>query len=162
MLPFTPRQAFAAIQVLIVVTLLSLTHYTVYRVGRAVVSRDWAEDRAQAALRLVDEVKAARKDEQELRKKADDGIAKLATEKKRGAAAAQSSADELRLLQEALARSVGPAYCETSTSAGTDGAGISKLLAECPVRYQSVARDADGLAIQVTGLQTYITEICKP
>lgn len=162
MLPFTPRQAFMAIQVLIVVALLSLTHCTAYRMGRAVVARDWAEDRAATALRLAEEVQTARVVEQELRKKADDGIAKLATEKKRGAAAAQSSADELRLLQEALARSVGPAYCETSASTGTDGAGISKLLAECPVQYQGVARDADGLAIKVTGLQTYITEICKP
>lgn len=162
MLPFTPRQLFAAIQVLIVVALLSLTHYTAYRMGRAVVSRDWAEDRAQAAQRLAEEIQAARVVEQELRKKADDGIAKLATEKKRGAVAAQSAADELRLLQEALARSVGPAYCDTSASTGADGAGIGGLLAECGKSYQGVARDADGLAIKVTGLQSYITEICRP
>ena len=48
-----------------------------------------------------------------------------------------------------------------STAAHVDDATIARdLLGRCSQRYTSVAGDADGLRLQVIGLQAYVADVC--
>lgn len=155
MLPITPGQLGALLLALV----LGLTHYGAYRVGRALVAGDWAKDREATAQNIAAEMAAARVKEQELTKKANDVQAKLNAEKKRSASAAESAANELRLLQEALAAS--GANKDSTPATGTDGARTGELLVQCAGKYQGMAADADALANKVTGLQGYVKDVCQ-
>ena len=154
MLPITSSQ-FGA---LLLALALAGTHFAAYRTGKKLVEGDWAQERAEVAQRVADEATAARAKEQELTKKANDVQAKLNAEKKRAVAAASAAADELRLLQEALAAS-GAAKDSTSTT-GANGASPSELLVQCAGVHQVMAAEADSLANKVTGLQGYVNDVC--
>lgn len=155
MLPITAKQ-FGA---LLIVLSLVVTHFGAYRVGRALVAGDWAAEKAETALAVAEAEKVARAKEQELTKKANDVQAKLNAEKKRAAAAADLAADELRLLQEALAAR--GAASDPKAASGVDGASTGDLLLQCAGKYQGVAADADTLANKVTGLQAYVNDVCQ-
>ena len=143
-----------------VAALLAGSHFTAYRTGRALVAGDWAQERAIRAQEMVGAEIEARAKEQALTQKVNDVQAKLNVEKKRAAASAGAAAGELRLLQEALAASV--AASSSSASARVDGAGVGGLFLECAGKYQGVAAEADSIANKLTGLQSYVTQVCKP
>lgn len=148
MLPFTIRQAFA----LMGVVALAVCVFWAYHLGGKAVQAEWNEERLERASELIEAQSAARAKEQELRKRAEDVQAKLNANKKLAAVAAASAADELRLLQAALAAR---ASIDPAPASGTDGAGVGQLLLECVRVHSGVAAEADSLANKVTAFQAY-------
>ena len=73
------------------------------------------------------------------------------------AAAASAARSELEQLRDEISRRV-----ETATPGQgiDDAAAIGKLLGACAAEYQLVAADADRLAEQVRGLQSYANKVC--
>lgn len=151
----TPRQIAA----LVFLVLLIGSHFGAYRLGRNTMAGEWAQARAQQSQELLEAVTVAREKEQELTRKANDVQAKLNAEKKRASVAAESAANELRLLQEALAART--TTIDPGTTTGADGTSASELLIQCARVHQSVAAEADSLANKVTGLQGYVTDVCQ-
>jgi hypothetical protein len=153
MLPFTFRQAIALVGVMALAGALIWA----YHLGGKDVQADWNAEKAEMAAMALQDAEAARAKEQELTRKANDVQAKLNDEKKRAAAATGAAADELRLLQEALAAR--GASQDSSAASGVDGAGTGKLLLECVGVHQGVAAEADTLANKVTAFQEYARAI---
>jgi Tfp pilus assembly protein FimV len=142
-----------------IAVVLAGTHFTAYKTGRALVAGDWAAEREQTALAVVEAEKAARAKEQELTQKANDVQTKLNAEKKRAAAAAGAAADELRLLEAALAAS--QAASDSIAPTGANGASTGGLFLESAKAYLGVAAEADQLANKVIGLQGYVANVCQ-
>jgi hypothetical protein len=145
----------------VVLALLAFTHGFAYKAGRAMVANDWAQEREARANDLVEQSRAYRAKEQVLVQKANDVDKKLQREKQAAAAAARDSAGELRLLQEALAAASDRPTSDSASVSRAHGAGTGELLLECAGKYQGVAAEADSLAVKLTGLQSYVSGVCK-
>ncbi len=70
--------------------------------------------------------------------------------------------NELNLRARARAAADVPgASSDASTNAVVDEATTARdLLGQCSQRYTTVAADADGLRLQVIGLQAFVTDVC--
>jgi hypothetical protein len=152
MLPITFRQLAALIAVLA----LAASHWWAYSLGGKAVEADWAAERTEFAVMAAQDAEAARAKEQELTKKANDVQVKLNAEKKRATVAAESAANELRLLQEALAAR---SNSDSKPSSGADGASAGELLVHCSRVHSGMAAEADALANKLTAFQEYARAI---
>jgi threonine dehydrogenase-like Zn-dependent dehydrogenase len=155
MLPFTLRQAIALMGVMA----LAACAIWAYHLGGKAVQADWNAERAEMAAMALQDAEAARAKERELQRKADDVQAKLNANKKLAAAAAATAADELRLLQAALAAR--GASESTASTTRVDGASTGELLLECVKIHSGVASEADTLANKVTAFQEYSRAIAN-
>lgn len=143
---------------LVLAAALVFTHFTAYRGGRAVVAADWNAERLELAQKALEASESARAKEQILQGKVVEVDKKYQSEKKRRAADAVAAAGELQLLEAAIAARTRPTSCAPS---GTDGASEGGLLLACGKELVGVAQEADSIAIRLTGLQAYVSDVCS-
>lgn len=131
---------------------LALSHFTVYRAGKASVRSAWdAQKLAQ--------IEAARNDEK-ARNIANQGVDReLQAEKKRRAVAERLAADSLRDFTETL-----NAPLDTTAASRVAGTGglERELLGECANSLASLALTADRMEGKIVGLQGYVNQVVKP
>jgi chromosome segregation ATPase len=76
------------------------------------------------------------------------------------AAASQRAADQLR--DEIARLGARPAPADPESAAFADEAGVARqLLGACAEEYRGMAQEADGLRVQVTGLQQFAKTVCQ-
>lgn len=131
------------------------------KAGAKSVQAQWdAQARAVAASVLLAE-RAARETEQALAERVIEVTQRFTHEKSLRDRAAVSAAGELRELQAALRASAATrgARRDTAAPAGADGASTSELLLACAAEHQAMAAEADAVAVRLTGLQDYVTQV---
>lgn len=140
----------------IVATTLAATHWKVYIVGKnAVLEQVKAEAMANE--------QAARAREHALviaKQQAEESYVTLKRNTQRAVAGAQSELGRLRVVLDARQRE---ATSTATTSTGTDAATAPErqLFGQCAETLAGVAQQADQLAAQVSGLQGYVSAVCK-
>ena len=152
-----PRVWIAAI----VVAVLALTHLSAYRVGRAAVRTAWDKERAAQMQAQLKAEAAVRLLEQNMQRQ----VERIANEaaKKQAALSARAAATELAAgqLRDEIARlNARPAPTGAELAAVVGEARTAReLLGACSGRYESVARSADELRDQVSGLQDFVKNV---
>jgi hypothetical protein len=134
-----------------------------YKVGSDRVQAKWDIERArQTELRLEAE-QAARKEEQRRNEESQriaGEQAKRETEYRVRVAAAEQSLDGLRDTVARLNSRPAPRNAEAAGYA-REAAIARELLGTCSAEYRGVATEADGLRIQVIGLQQWISKVVQ-
>jgi hypothetical protein len=118
---------------LALVALLSFTHFTAYRKGKAHVRSEWTLSIAQANAE-------ARTLEQARQRRADEAGRLAAAREDRLRLDAAGSADAVRRLRNELAAS---RSSEPSTAATERAATVSELLGQCAAAHRELAEKAD-------------------
>lgn len=141
---------------------LAGTHWRAYVQGKKTVQAEWSIERAAQVSDALAASEAARAREQALQAAKVQVEVKYAQSKKTAAMAADAARSELVGLRDAIARAASAAPGSQASAAGrTDGAGIGDVLGSCVNEVQDLARNADRLAIKVTGLQGFIAGACQ-
>lgn len=136
---------------------LAGTHWKAYVSGKKAVL-------AEVQAKALEAERAARQRERELvlaRQQVEEAYAKHKRQAASAAAAARSELDRLRIT---LANPRVTATPGTAAQPRADGPGSAEreLLAACAGEVQGLAAEADRLAGKVTGLQSYVREVCLP
>lgn len=141
----------AAVVILIVV---SFSHYFVYNKGQEVVQMKWDNDK------LVQTEQALQK-QQQLQTEKQKADERYANEKRKAAVAMSAAKSELDRLRDELA-SRGEEGVGASALPRTNGAtGLEReLLGHCATTLVAMAAEADRLEAVVVGLQSYVTNVC--
>jgi len=79
---------------------------------------------------------------------------------KQKSARANAGAQSERLLLLAALDAARATGADSTPSSRTDASPAERVLTESVGRYEEVARDADRLSDQVTGLQSYVSSVC--
>lgn len=148
---------------LALVIVLAFTHFVSYRYGRATVRAQWEQDKAQRTQQALAAEQAARAREQELidkRKKLED---RYAQNKRKADAAAAGARTELGRLRDQLAAAGGQTPADPAAPARADAAPSAEraVISECAGALVEMAANADRLSATVTGLQGYVSEVCR-
>lgn len=135
----------------------------VQTVRLALAQRDLAQERAQVAQQVA-AVTAMRRLDDQMRADAARGVADENERKIQSAtAAAAAASDELGRLRNAIAAASGPAPKDPAASGQPhDPAVWPQLFGSCATALQQLAANADGLESQVSGLQSYVRNVCRP
>lgn len=142
---------------------LGFTHFSTYRMGKAVVRAEWDKDKAARVAQAMAAEQAARAREQQLvaeRQKAEEVYVQ---QKRKAAAAVAGALTELDRLRDELAAPGGRACKDPAAPAGAyGGAGLeSDLLGHCATALVRMAQEADRLETVVVGLQGYVKNVCQ-
>ena len=138
---------------------LLISHWFAYHQGGLAPKLEFSEYRNTEKNNLIEAIKGARAQEQTLqlaKQKAEYAYQDL---KKKSADAAAGADSERVLLVAALDAARGAAK-DTAPGSGIDADPAQGILRESLGRYAEVARIADKLSDQVTGLQDYVTGVC--
>lgn len=144
------------------VGLLSVSHFSAYRAGKAVVRAAWDKDIAERTVQALEAEKAARKKEQALLAQRDQLEKKYVEEKRKAAVAAAGADSELGRLRDELAADSGRACTDpTATARAVAGTRLEReLLGTCAATLVQLAAEADGLEARLVGLQQYVKQVC--
>jgi len=156
-MPWTLILNWRVIAALVVAVTLAATHWKAYIQGKTAV-------RTQMQAQVLATEQAARAREHELiaaRHQAEEAYAALKRSTQRAVAGAQS---ELGRLRDTLAQRQREATSDATTEPGTHAAATTErqLFGQCAETLAGVAQQADQLADQVSGLQSYVRHVCTP
>ena len=119
----------------------------------------WVADlNRRVAAQLLQE-QANREKEQSLGKIIEGLRNDITTNQKLRAAAVAANADSLRKLREALASKPGQAGTDPATSSGTDDPRAT-IIYQCASTVAEMDGDIGRLKDKVTGLQSYVSDVC--
>lgn len=148
---------------LVLVVVLSATHFTAYRAGKANVRAAWDKERAELTAKALEAERAARKKERALVAERQKLEERYAEDKRKAADAAAGARTELDRLRDTLAAAPGcPAASDPAAASRAAGAARleSELLGHCAQALTDLAAEADRLETRVIGLQQYVKEVC--
>lgn len=138
----------------VTVALLTGSHWKVYTAGQKNI-------RTEYQLKVGEQEKEYRAKEQVLVAAKNEAEVKYEALKKANAVGFAAARDERDRLRIALTNREREASANPASSAGVDaGSTERKLLGESADALVTLAADADQLRIQVTGLQTYVSNVC--
>ena len=132
--------------------------YKVRHSGMLAERAVWVTREAERTAQALVTSESYRLRERAAQKGAADVDKQLQAAKALRAAADGRSADSLRKLNEALARSSAPAS-DTATASGTDDPRAT-IIGECAAKYRQVDADARRMAATIAGLQGYAAKVC--
>lgn len=145
---------YRSIIAIILIVVVSFSHYFVYNKGQEVVQMKWDNEKlvqAEQALQKQQQLQAEKQ-------KADE---RYANEKRKAAIAVSAAKSELDRLRDELA-SRGEESVGASAIPRTNGAtGLEReLLGHCATTLVAMAAESDRLEAVVVGLQSYVTNVC--
>lgn len=154
-----PRVWIAAV----ILVVLSATHFTAYRSGKAAVRAVWDKEKAELTAKALAAEQAARTKEQALVVQRQQAEKRYVEEKRKAAVAAAGAGSELERLRNALAerdRELATADSAASSRAN-GGARLERdLLGNCATALAELGAEADRLEARIVGLQSYVKQVC--
>jgi vancomycin resistance protein YoaR len=147
----------------IVVLLLGVSHLYAYHRGGQHVQARWDVAQAQATQAALIADKIARLKEQALVEANNQLEKKYVALKATTESHAAATRAELQRLSDTLDATNSAARQGAPTSPRIDGASTveSELLRQCAAALTDMGASADRLSLQVVGLQSYVTDVCR-
>lgn len=146
---------YRSIAAIIVIVVVSFSHYFAYNKGKEVVHNLWTKDK-------LEQTEAALAKQQHLQIEKQKAEEQYVKEKRKAAVAATNAKSELDRLRDELTNRSREESVSSCTDTRVDaGAGLEReLLGHCATTLVSMAAEADRLETVVVGLQSYVKNVC--
>jgi hypothetical protein len=148
---------------LVLLVALGATHFTAYRLGKAMLRAEWDKDKAVQTAKLLEQEQLFRKKEQALVAAKSAAEKRYVDEKRKAATAAVGAQSALDGLRDTLATAPAcPAPSDPAAASRAAGAARLErdLLGACAEALVNLGRDADLLEARLVGLQEYVKNVC--
>lgn len=137
---------------------LAVSHFMVFRAGKAVVRQEWDHEKTERMAKAVTDSESARLRERVMRKEAENVDAKFQAAKAARLAADRAAADRLQHISELTARLDRAA--RAAAAAGGTYDPRAAIIGECGGAVEALGRDNRRLVQKVEGLQQFVARVC--